>query len=229
MKAPYFELQADEETKTAAGFVLADTRPVKFKRRRALNCLSTLFTVGDEHTRRCFDEGKDTYKGAYNRRAYAKNVAIYFVLFPALFLIFTVIFAAIIFLGTLQTAMAEIPALLVLFLIFWVVSGGSAVVLAAWRIYKGKYLKSAFYHLDVVYVVHAKSGAPCIICAEQNRVRVLYGEKLTVILKNGEQTETNPKKVYLAYLDMFPQSALDMGAFVKDRKKYFLAGDTGYR
>lgn len=230
MKAPYYNLVADEDAKITSKILLSDITPVKFKRRRALNCTFRLFTVADSYARSRFDDGCNTYKGAYSKRAYARNNALYFVAFPVVFFVFTVVFAAIIFGGTLHNAMAEIPALLVFLLICWIASGAAAGGLAVWRIYKGKYLKKVFNHLDDVYILYGKNGAPCCVCVEEYGVRVLYGEKLYFADMRGSGVITDdPKKIYLEYLDLFPQSVLDMDTFVKERKKYFLAADAGYR
>ncbi|MBD5632789.1 MAG: hypothetical protein HDP34_06115 [Clostridia bacterium] len=79
------------------------------------------------------------------------------------------------------------------------------------------------FHLDELYIVYDGTGAPLCVSVSDKKARILYGgEYFEVTVKKVKRTQ-NPRTVYLAYLDMFPQSALNMSDYVPERKQYFLA------
>ena len=76
---------------------------------------------------------------------------------------------------------------------------------------------------DELYVLYAKCGLPLCVSLTEKHARILYGNIYYTVTAKKVKCCRNPRKLYLAYLDMLPQSALDMGAFVSERKQYFLA------
>lgn len=79
------------------------------------------------------------------------------------------------------------------------------------------------FHLDELFIIYDKTGAPLCVSVSDKKACILYGgEYFEVTAKKVKRTQ-NPRTVYLAYLDMFPQSALNMSDYVPERKQYFLA------
>lgn len=76
---------------------------------------------------------------------------------------------------------------------------------------------------DELYVLYVKCGLPLSVSITDKRVRVLYGNSYYTVTAKKVKYCRNPRKLYMTFLDMFPQSALDMGTFVPERKQYFLA------
>ncbi len=68
-----------------------------------------------------------------------------------------------------------------------------------------------------------KNGLPICVWVNGDSARVLHAESLFQITAGKIKITHDPRKLYFAYLDMFPQSALNMSAFVPERKQYFLA------
>lgn len=68
-----------------------------------------------------------------------------------------------------------------------------------------------------------RNGLPICISVCGDSARVLHADSLFQITAGKIKVTHDPRKLYFAYLDMFPQSALNMSAFVPERKQYFLA------
>lgn len=79
------------------------------------------------------------------------------------------------------------------------------------------------FNYDDLYVVYDKNGSPVCVSVNGDGARILYSGAYIKITANKIKITDNPRELYLAYLDMFPRSALDMDKFVSQRKKYFLA------
>lgn len=74
-----------------------------------------------------------------------------------------------------------------------------------------------------LFNIFDKNGLPICVSVNGDSARILHGENLFLITAGKIKVTHNPRKLYFAYLDMFPQSALNMSAFVSKRKQYFLA------
>ncbi len=76
---------------------------------------------------------------------------------------------------------------------------------------------------DELFNLFDKDGLPLCVSVCGDGARVLHADSLFLINAGKIKITHSPRKLYFAYLDMFPQSALNMSAFVPERKQYFLA------
>ena len=79
------------------------------------------------------------------------------------------------------------------------------------------------FNYDELFVLFGKDGLPVCVAVSKSGVLILHNRDYFEITESKAKIRRDPRALYLAYLDMFPQSALDMDAFVSERKKYFLA------
>lgn len=76
---------------------------------------------------------------------------------------------------------------------------------------------------DELYNLYDKCGLPVCVSVSGGGTRILHTDSLYLIAADKVKITHNPRKLYFAYLDMFPQSALNMSGVVSGRKQYFLA------
>ena len=68
--------------------------------------------------------------------------------------------------------------------------------------------------VDDLFIAYDGKGDPYSVEVSQKRVRILYRNLLYVIKGNKIKTIRSERKIYYAYLNMFPQSVLSMEKYV---------------
>jgi len=214
MKAPYYEILKDEKFDEVSELIFRDKQPIHFVRRRnRFYDGQTALPVSDDEARGMFD-----YSRAKNLRTLNMNFygwAKYLILFQSLFLISFGIILYWIFGGVLKNPNAE-TGTIILFIFVCCILGIVSGYLTYDYISKYLFLKKAFYKLDDLYVLFDIDGKPCSIEIRGKRVRILYRQTLYVLNKCKIKTIKDPLTIYCSYLNMFPQSALDIDKFVPD-------------
>ncbi|MDE6504531.1 MAG: hypothetical protein K2L42_01535 [Clostridia bacterium] len=241
MKAPYYDLKHHENSEEVSEHILNYIQPVHyFRRRNALYGCSLTCNPEGGKTRWAAMKGvmpdsrvRSYFERDLNKRKICKNllggkhvgafVAVFLILINVLF----GILCCHLIKGNIDFSKADQISVLIL-LIITTVLFTAILAFFGFRIVRlVSYVNRVYKKLDDLYVIPAADGNPCCIVVESGICRVLHGSTLSVIKNGSVETTSDPLEVYLAYLEMYPQSALDMDKFVGERKKEFLSYDGG--
>ena len=230
MKAPLFDLIVSDEAKVLSEIILADEQPKHCVRRLAYQSVGTNSMVPD-HTAREFFVG-DGFEIKNNIRVKKKfrqpvysTAALHFFVLPAIFLFLTGILIYYLVRGTVYDSNG-LRDVLIIGCVALIALAGCISFTALW-LRRNKLFNSKYTYLDDLFILFDNEGNPCCVCTDGNSARVLYKQTVYKIAENKIKTVTNPMRVYMEYLDLFPQSLLDMSAYVPDRKKHVLAAEPG--
>ncbi|MDE7306670.1 MAG: hypothetical protein K2N33_04705, partial [Clostridia bacterium] len=230
MKAPKFDLKFSDEAQVLSEIILADTQPKHYIRRRAYQSARTNTIIPDSSARKRFEDGgKENieFRRIFQRlRPQIYNVAmLHFFVLPAIFLLFAGVIIYYFVSGTIYSSNGIVVGILCGLVAFAMLCG--CISYSVVWVRRKKYFERVYQYLDDLYVLFDTEGNPCCVCIDGEKVRILHKQTLYKCSNKKVKTVTDPKRVYLEYLDLFPQSLLDMSSYVPERKHYALAPEPG--
>ncbi|MDE7453651.1 MAG: hypothetical protein K2N22_04510, partial [Clostridia bacterium] len=192
MSCPYFEIQKSDDFENIAEIILADNEPKHFVRQRRYSP----FDVSDGSIRSAFDK-----KIRHSQSGYFSGLRLFSIIFPIMtaISIYVMVAAA----PENRLGLIAIPITTLGLGIIW------AIFLVCHSV-EFAFIKSC----DHLFIADDAEGNHYSVEVRKKRIRVLYKGVLYVIKGKKIKTVRNDRKIYLAYLTMYPQSVLDMGKFV---------------
>ena len=192
MSCPYFEIQKSDEFENIAEIILADNEPKHFVRHRRY----TPFDVSDGSIKSAF--GKKIRR---SQSGYFSGLRLFSIIFPIMVAISIYVMVAAE--PENRLGLIAIPLTTLGLGIIW------AIFLVC-HLIEFTFITSC----DHLFIADDKDGNPYSVEISKKRIRVLYNGTLYVIKGKKIKTVRNDRKIYYAYLTMYPQSVLDMGKFV---------------
>jgi len=192
MAVPKFEIRHDGESRAVADIMIADSEPKHFVRRRT-------YAPGGF---------PDNFPGsAFDKKARLSQ-SVYF----RCMRVFAIVFAAALAASVYFAVAAENAAEGVMLYLTAFALGVMFAVFLSLFIAEYSFVNST----DDLFVFYDGGGAFCSVEIKKDRARVLYNNVLYVIGRGKVKTVRNERKLYCAYLNMFPVSVLQP-------EKYFIS------
>lgn len=198
MSCPHFEIQKNADFENIAEIINADNEPKHFIRQRTY----TPVVLSDDNIRSAF--GK---KIRHSQSGYFSALRFLSIIFPLMIAvsIYVMVAAA----TEKRLSLLAIPMTALLFGILWGIFLFCHAVEFA-------FIKS----VSDLFILYDKENKPCSVEISKKQIRVLYAGTLYVIKGKKIKTIRKERKLYYAYLNMFPQSVLDMGKYVDNSDTY---------
>ncbi|MBD5131365.1 MAG: hypothetical protein HDT28_02045 [Clostridiales bacterium] len=197
MGCPYFQIQKSEEFDNIAEIIGADKEAKHFVRRRRY----TPFDVSDGSIKSALDKNI-----RHSQSGYFDGLRIFSIIFPLMVVIS--IYAMIAAEPENRMGLIAIPITTFGLGVIW-------CIFLICHVMEFNFVKSC----DDLFIAYDGEGNPYSIEVCKKRIRVLYKDSLYVIKGNKIKTIRNERKLYYTYLNMFPQSVLDMGKYVDNSNR----------
>ena len=192
MSCPYFEIQKSEEFENVAEIIEADREVKHFVRRRRY----TPFDISDSSIKSAFDkEIRHSQSGYFN--------------VLRLFSIILTIMIAI----SIYVMIAAMPENRSGLIAIPITTLGIGII---WGIFLTCHIKEFTFikTCDDLFIAYDGEGNPYSVEISKRRIRVLHKDSLYVIKGNKIKKIHKDRRLYYAYLSMYPQAVLDMGKYL---------------
>ncbi len=198
MSCPYFEIQKSEDFEYIAEIIKADTEAKHFVRRRRY----TPFDVSNGSIKSAFDKDIRRSQSGY---------------FSAL-RFFSIVFALMIVVSVTSVITASPENRLGLIAIPLTALGFGVIwgIFLVCHVTEFAFIKAC----DDLFIAYDGEGNFYSVEITAKRVRILHNNTLYVIKGNKIKKITKERKLYYAYLNMYPQSVLDMEKYVDNSDRY---------
>ena len=192
MSCPYFELQKSEDFENVAEIIGADIEVKHFVRCRRY----TPSDVSDSSIKSAFD--KDI---RHSQSGYFDGLRLFSIILPIMIAI------------SIYVMVAASPENRLWLIAIPLTTLGLGII---WGIFLVCHITEfAFIKLcDDLFIAYDAGGTPYSVEISKKRIRVLYKDSLYVIKGKKVKTIRNQRKLYYAYLNMYPQAVLDMGKYL---------------
>lgn len=198
MSCPYFEIQKSEDFENVAEIIEADTEAKHFVRHRSY----TPCNLSNSNIRSAFDKNV-----RHSQSGYFNGLRLLSIIFPIMIAIS--VYVMITALPENRLGLIAIPITTLGVGVIW------AIFLIC-HIMEFAFIKTC----DDLFIAYDGEGNPYSVEISKKRVRVLHKDTLYII-KGGKTKEIrNDRKLYYAYLNMYPQAILDMGKYVDNSDRY---------
>lgn len=197
MSCPYFEIQKSEDYENIASIIIADKETKHFLRHRRYARLCE----SDEGVTSAFDK-----KIRHSQSGYFMGLRFFSIIFPIM--IAVSVLSLIYALPEERLALIAIPITALLIGVVW------AIFLSC-HIIEFAFVKS----YDRLFIAYDGDGNPYSVEISKKRIRVLHRDTLYVIKGKKIKKIRKEKQLYYAYLNMFPQSVLNMEKYVDNSDK----------
>ncbi len=197
---PYFEIEHNGDFDNIAEILNADNEPKAFFRRRAF---APFRVADDKDVMGVFDAKKSKHSEG--------------TLFQAM-LLSGVAFALLIAMSVLFIVTARTPEEIIGYTAVFIATaafGAVFIVCAVCHFSEHAFVNST----DELFILYDREGVPCSVEISDKRVRVLYKDTLYVIKNSKVKPVANERKIYYAYLNMFPLSTLHMSRYTDNSDK----------
>lgn len=228
MKAPFYEIDKDESFDDISKLVLNDKQSLHFVRRRnRFYEGQTLLRISDIETRKMFDDSN--FKRLRTLNMGFHGWAKYWIYFQCMFLISlsVVIYWAVS--GSMTNLNTEKLPTIIIFIALCCLLGFISIYLIVNYLRKYFFLKKAFFKLDDLYIIYDTNKLPCSIEVRGKQIRILYKQSLYIIYNKKIKQINNPLTIYCSYLNMFPQSALDIGKYITEHRAALSEKELAYQ
>lgn len=198
MNCPYFEIQKSEDFENIAEIIATDNEVKHFVRHRRY----TPFDVSNNSIKSAFD--KDI---RHCQSGYFNVLRLFSVIFPIMIAISIYVMIAVS--PENRLGLIAIPLTAFVFGIMW------AIFLIC-HIIEFAFIKSC----DDLFIAYDGEGNFYSVEISKKRIRVLHKNSLYIIKGNKTKKIFKERKLYYAYLNMYPQSVLDMGKYLDNSDMY---------
>ena len=192
MSLPYFEIQNSDDFENIAEIIETDKEVKHFVRHRRY----TPYNLGDDSIKSAFDE-----KLRHSQSEYFDGLRLFSIIFPIMLAI-----SIYVMVGALpenRLGLIEIPITAFGFGILW-------GIFLICHVVEFSFIKAS----DDLFITYDGDGNFCSVEVGKKRIRVLYKDTLYVITDKKIKTIRKERKLYYAYLNMYPQAVLNMGKYV---------------
>ena len=197
MSCPYFEIQKSEDFENVSEIIEADNEVKHFVRRRRY----TPYNVSDDNIKAAFDN-----KIRHSQSGYFDGLRLFSIIFPIMVAI------------SIYVMIAASPENRLGLIAIPVTTFGLGII---WGIFlichtiEFSFIKSC----DDLFIAYVCEGNPYSVEISKKRIRVLYKNSLYVIKGKKIKEIRKDRKLYYAYLNMYPQAVLNMGKYVDNSDK----------
>lgn len=198
MGCPYFEIQKSEDFENVAEIICADNEVKHFVRLRRY----TPFDVSDGSIKSAFD--KDIRR---SQSGYFNGLRLFSIILPIMVVISVYVMIA--------ASPENRPGLIAIPLTAFGVAVIWGIFLIC-HIIEFAFIKSR----DDLFIAYDGEGNPYSVEISKKRVRVLHKDTLYIIKGNKIKKIRKERKLYYAYLNMFPQAVLDMGKYLDNSDRF---------
>lgn len=192
MGCPYFEIQKSEDYENIASIIIADKETKHFVRRRRY----TQRCANDDGIRSAFDK-----KIRHSQSGFFEGLRFFLIVFPLMIAVSICVMVT----ATPEnmTGLIAVPLTALLIGIIW-------GIFLICHIIEFSFVTSG----DRLFIAYDGEGNPYSVEVGEKLIRVLYQNLLHVIKGKRIKKINNERKLYYAYLSMFPQSVLSMEKYV---------------
>ncbi len=198
MSCPYFEIQKSEDFDNIAEIIKADKEVKHFVRRRRY----TPFDLSNNSIKSAFDKNVRHSQSGY---------------FKALCLLAVV--SSIMIAISIYVMVAALPEERVGLIVIPLIAFGIGVLFG---IFLFCHLKEFIFvkSCDDLFIAYDGKGKPYSVEIGKQRIRVLHKNSLYIIKGKKIKRISKERKLYYAYLNMYPQAVLDLGQYLDNSDRY---------
>lgn len=192
MSLPYFEIQKSDDFENIAEIIETDKEAKHFVRHRRY----TPYNLGNDSIKSAFNE-----KLRHSQSGYFDGLRLFSIVFPIMLAISIYVMVAA--LPENRSGLIAIPITAFGLGILW-------GIFLICHVVEFSFIKAS----DDLFITYDGDGNFCSVEAGKKRIRVLYKGTLYVITGKKIKTVRKERKLYYAYLNMYPQAVLNMGKYV---------------
>lgn len=198
MSCPYFEIQKSEDYDNVAEIIKADKEVKHFVRRRR-------YTP--------FDISNNSIQSAFNKNIRHSQSG-YFKILCLFSVVSSIMIAISIYVMVVASPKEQIGLIAIPLTAFGI--GILFGIFLFCHLKEFDFIKTC----DDLFIVYDGEGNPCSVEISKKRIRVLHKNLLYIIKGKKIKKIGKERKLYYAYLNMYPQAVLDLGKYLDNSDRY---------